>query len=65
MIIKEYGMRELALIPGKKEEHAVEWSGDDVRFESVDAIVLNQIQSIDSEVIDRRLLTEIYQGLHR
>jgi len=63
--IKEYGMRELALIPGKKEEHAVEWSGDDVRFESVDAIVLNQIQSIDSEVIDRRLLTEIYQGLHR
>ncbi len=63
--IKEYGMRELALIPGKKEEHTTEWSGGEIQFESVDAIVLNQIQSIDSDVIDRRLLTEIYQGLNR
>ena len=63
--VKEYGMRELALIPGKKEEHTTEWSGGEIQFESVDAIVLNQIQAIDSEVIDRRLLTEIYQGLNR
>ena len=62
---QEYGMRELTLIPNKKEEHSKEWSGGDIQFESVDAIVLNQIQAIDSDVIDRQLLTEIYQGLHR
>jgi hypothetical protein len=61
--VSEYGMRELALIPGKKEEHAKEWSGGEIQFESVDAIVLNQIQAIDSTVIDKNLLTQIYQSL--
>jgi hypothetical protein len=56
-------MRELSLIPGKKEEHATEWTGGEIQFESVDAIVLNQIQAIDSEHIDRQILTGIYQGL--
>jgi len=58
-----YNMRELALVPGKKEEHANEWSGGEIQFESVDAIVLNQIQAIDSDVIDRQILVQIYQGL--
>lgn len=61
----EYGMRELTLIPTKKEEHSKEWSGGELQFESVDAIVLNQIQAIDSDVIDKQLLTSIYQGLTR
>lgn len=61
----EYGMRELSLIPNAKEEHSKEWEGGDIKFESVDAIVLNQIQSIDSDVIDKKLLTEIYQGLNK
>lgn len=63
--VREYGLRELTLIPGKKEEHSQEWSGGEVQFETVDAIVLNQIQAIDSDVIDRQLLTQIYQGLTR
>jgi DNA repair exonuclease SbcCD nuclease subunit len=63
--VKEYGMRELALIPGKKEEHSTEWSGGELQFESVDAIVLNQIQAIDSDVIDKQMLAGIYQGLTR
>jgi hypothetical protein len=58
-----YNMRELSLIPGKKEEHATEWQGGEIQFESVDAIVLNQIQAIDSDVIDRQILVQIYQGL--
>jgi len=58
-----YNMRELSLVPGKKEEHATEWTGGEIQFESVDAIVLNQIQAIDSEVIDRQILVQIYQGL--
>ena len=61
--IETYKMRELSLIPGKKEEHATEWTGGEIQFESVDAIVLNQIQAIDSDVIDRQMLTAIYQGL--
>jgi hypothetical protein len=63
--VKEYGMRELALIPGKKEEHSTEWTGGELQFESVDAIVLNQIQAIDSDVIDKQMLAGIYQGLTR
>jgi DNA repair exonuclease SbcCD nuclease subunit len=61
--VNTYGMRELSLIPGKKEEHATEWTGGEMQFESVDAIVLNQIQAIDSTVIDRQMLASIYQGL--
>lgn len=63
--VNTYGMRELSLIPTKKEEHSTEWAGGELQFESVDAIVLNQIQSIDSDVIDRQVLTQIYQGLTR
>ena len=55
----------MSLIPNAKEEHSKEWEGGEIKFESVDAIVLNQIQSIDSDVIDRKLLTEIYQGLNK
>lgn len=61
--LNDYGMRELSLIPGMKEDHSTEWQGGELQFESVDAIVLNQIQSIDSDAIDKKLLTEIYQGL--
>lgn len=63
--IGTYGMRELSLIPTKKEEHSTEWTGGELQFESVDAIVLNQIQAIDSDVVDRQVLTQIYQGLTR
>ena len=31
--------------------------------ESVDTIVLNQIEQLDSETYDRRMLTEIYRDL--
>lgn len=61
--VETYNMRELSLIPGKKEEHATEWTGGEIQFESVDAIVLNQIRAIDSEHIDKNILTHIYQGL--
>jgi len=62
-MVTTYNMRELSLIPGKTEEHATEWEGGEILFESVDAIVLNQIQAIDSDVIDKQILTSIYQGL--
>jgi len=61
--VETYNMRELSLSPGKTEEHATEWTGGEIKFESVDAIVLNQIQAIDSAHIDKQILAHIYQGL--
>ena len=60
--IPQYKLRELMLIPEKVE---VESNVDpiDLSFESVDTIVLNQIEQLDSETYDRRMLTEIYRDL--
>ena len=60
--IPQFKLRELMLIPEKVE---MESNVDpiDVSFESVDTIVLNQIEQLDSETYDRRMLTEIYQDL--
>jgi hypothetical protein len=60
--IPQFKLRELMLIPEKVE---VESNIDpiDLSFESVDTIVLNQIEQLDSETYDRRMLTEIYQDL--
>ena len=58
-----FNLREINLIPAKKEEHAQDWSGD-VHFESVDQIVLTQLAAIESEVIDRQVLIDIYNQLH-
>ena len=60
--IPQFKLRELMLIPEKVE---MESNIDpiDVSFESVDTIVMNQIEQLDSETYDRRMLTEIYQDL--
>lgn len=61
--VEEYGCRDLTLIPAKKEEHAKEWTAEDVKFESVDQIVMTQLNAIDSDVIDKKMLVDIYNGL--
>ena len=60
--IPQFKLRELMLIPEKVE---IESNIDpiDVSFESVDTIVLNQIEQLDGETYDRRMLTEIYRDL--
>ena len=60
--LEEYKLREITLIPAKKEEHAQDWSGD-VHFESVDQIVLTQLAAIESDVVDRQVLIDIYNSL--
>jgi hypothetical protein len=35
----------------------------DISFESVDTIVMNQIEQLDSETYDKRMLSEIYTDL--
>jgi DNA repair exonuclease SbcCD nuclease subunit len=60
--IPQYDLRELMLIPEKVEvdSNAV---AIDINFESVDTIVMNQINAIDSENYDKNLLLNIYKEL--
>jgi DNA repair exonuclease SbcCD nuclease subunit len=59
---EQYNPRELSLIPVKAalEMDGVKLEGE---FESVDQIVMNQIQSIDTTHYDKRLLMDIYNNL--
>jgi calcineurin-like phosphoesterase family protein len=59
---KTYNVRELSLIQNRGEvltENAI----GDVKFESVDQIVLSQIQNLDTQHYDTKLLMEIYNSL--
>jgi DNA repair exonuclease SbcCD nuclease subunit len=60
--IPQFNLRELMLIPEKVE---MESNIDpiDISFESVDTIVMNQIEQLDSETYDKRMLSEIYTDL--
>jgi DNA repair exonuclease SbcCD nuclease subunit len=58
----QYNLRELMLIPEKVEvESAV--NPIDITFESVDTSVMNQINNIDSDTYDKKLLLDIYNEL--
>lgn len=61
--IKDYNLREMSLIPNKAAAIDVDMSPGDVKFESVDQIVIDQITGITSEFYDSKLLLQIYQGL--
>jgi DNA repair exonuclease SbcCD nuclease subunit len=58
----QYNLRELMLIPEKVEveSNAVPI---DINFESVDTIVMNQINAIESESYDKAMLLNIYKDL--
>jgi hypothetical protein len=58
----QYNLRELMLIPEKVEveSNAVPI---DINFESVDTIVMNQINAIESDSYDKAMLLNIYQDL--
>jgi DNA repair exonuclease SbcCD nuclease subunit len=59
---KNYNVRELSLIPHKNET-LLETGIQDVMFESVDQIVMSQIQNLDTKHYDQQLLMEIYNNL--
>jgi hypothetical protein len=60
--IPEHKLREMTLIPMKVEQTETEGRGD-LRFESVDQIIIDQINSIESNSFDKRILLEIYNNL--
>jgi DNA repair exonuclease SbcCD nuclease subunit len=61
--VKDYKLREMALIPVKSTAVDTDMAPGEVRFESVDQIVTDQITNISSEFYDPKLLLQIYQNL--
>jgi DNA repair exonuclease SbcCD nuclease subunit len=60
--IPQYNLRELMLIPEKVEVDS-QAVPVDITFESVDTIVMNQINAIESDSFDKGLLLNIYRDL--
>ena len=61
--VKDYQLREMALIPNKAAAVDIDMAPGEVKFESVDQIVTDQITNIESEFYDPKLLLKIYQNL--
>ena len=61
--IRDYNLREMALIPNKNAAVDTDMAPGEIKFESVDQIVTDQITNIESEFYDSRLLLRIYQNL--
>lgn len=62
-LIPQYNLRELTLIPVKHniEDDATDYG--DMKFESVDSIIINQIGQLEEGMFDRALLLDIYRNL--
>jgi hypothetical protein len=61
--VRDYNLREMSLIPVKSSAVDADMSPGEVKFESVDQIVTDQITNIESEFYDPKLLLRIYQNL--
>ena len=61
--IKDHNLREMALIPAKNTAVDTDMAPGEVKFESVDQIVTDQLTNIESEFYDPKLLLKIYQNL--
>jgi DNA repair exonuclease SbcCD nuclease subunit len=60
----QYNPRELSLMPSKKDDLSQDPAHDgDFTVESVDQIVYNQLNAVESDVIDRKILMDIYNNL--
>ena len=61
---EQYNLREITLMPSKKDELAQEGINmDDFEVENVDQIVYNSLNAVESEMIDKKLLVDIYNTL--
>jgi DNA repair exonuclease SbcCD nuclease subunit len=61
--ISKHSLREMALMPNKRSALEEDLAPGEVKFESVDQIVTDQITKIESEFYDPKLLLQIYQAL--
>jgi len=62
-LIPAHSLREMALIPIKQDQHSQDLAPGEIKFESVDQIVVDQITNIESDFYDAKLLLEIYRNL--
>jgi len=58
---EKYKVRDLQLLPVKEEEEAFE--GSEITFESVDQIVISQLETIESNTINNKKLIELYREI--
>lgn len=58
---EKYKVREIQLLPLKEDEEQFE--GTEIRFESVDQIVISQLDTIESNAISKNLLIDLYKEL--
>jgi len=58
---EQYQVRELHLMPIKEDQE--EFEGSEISFESVDHIVVSQLDTIESEMINKNTLIDIYNKL--
>jgi hypothetical protein len=59
---KKY-LREMTLIPTKGDSVSQDNAQNELKFESVDQIILQEITNIESEFYDTKILLDIYQQL--
>ena len=62
-LIPKHHIREMSLIPMKLDQHAIDLAPGEVKFETVDQIIVDQITAIESEFFDPKMLLEIYRNL--
>lgn len=58
---QQYNVREMQLLPVKDIQE--EFEGGNIEFESVDHIVISQLNTIESNTVDKQTLISIYNGL--
>ena len=61
--VSQYALREMVLIPNKLSGVEEDIAPGEVKFESVDQIVVDQLTAIESDFYDKKLLLKIYQNL--
>ena len=62
-LIPKHRLREMALIPMKLDQHQLDLAPGELKFESVDQIIIDQISNIESQFYDPKMLLEIYKNL--
>lgn len=62
-LIPKHNIREMSLIPMKLDQHAIDLAPGEVKFETVDQIIVDQITAIESEFFDPKVLLDIYRNL--
>lgn len=60
--VDTYKLRELSLIPIKNTEYKDDFQGE-INFESVDTIVSSQLEQVESDFYDPKILLELYRNL--